>query len=629
MVTARQAPVKSARRGTAWIVPLAGLVGLMLVAAQCYDQPVVIRGFAVFPVSGEAPLEVSASFILNDAAITAADCTIDFGDSSQVVTILDCLDFTETVEHVYVGPGEYTVRLQVRTNLLADPISARAQREVTVFEPGTARELVVELVSVDGGTGKVVSDGGDIECSNSTAPGFPAAACSALFLVGAQVELSAIPAPGSTFVGWDGDGTGTTTRLVVMDDDKAVTATFRGEDPDPEPNNKITVEVVDGFGDWLEPQVLAVQTGTGGWSTLEASETGRYAFVLPEGDATYAVTVRCDDGQIKTFLLTPEETTSLVVPCPSPTTVPDPVSYAVSYSGMGELGSGSTYLGRLYGPTGQIGIGSGEASGFTVANQPSTPHDIILTGDIDGDRLGAKIERDFVPFQNALVSFEFTAADRATAATLNPYTAPVGFSSLLDVIFCSEGGTCITVGSGDQAGGSYATLPFAADGDLYAADAFAQGGIAYVRDAQVFVAAELQTVEFVPPWDAFVGPTPAAFPTFTGLNHLSEHPELRGYAVLLAWQSQGGANRVWRHFVGETYLSLTVEDASFSTPDLTGVSGLEDLEPRAAVSYAVGAVLLDTEVEEFLSYRGPSTFIPLLGGLRLREAGVLGGFQVP
>ncbi|MBI5381124.1 MAG: putative Ig domain-containing protein [Opitutae bacterium] len=43
---------------------------------------------------------------------------------------------------------------------------------------------------------------------------------------GTVVTLTATAASGSTFAGWSGDGTGSTTRLVTMDGNKSVTATF-------------------------------------------------------------------------------------------------------------------------------------------------------------------------------------------------------------------------------------------------------------------------------------------------------------------------------------------------------------------------------------------------------------------
>jgi hypothetical protein len=53
--------------------------------------------------------------------------------------------------------------------------------------------------------------------------------CTHLFPVDTAVTLSAVPAAGSTFVGWQGEGcTGTGTCTVTMNQEKAVTAVFDG-----------------------------------------------------------------------------------------------------------------------------------------------------------------------------------------------------------------------------------------------------------------------------------------------------------------------------------------------------------------------------------------------------------------
>lgn len=46
------------------------------------------------------------------------------------------------------------------------------------------------------------------------------------YAAGTIVTLTATPATGSSFAGWSGDGTGSTTRTVTMDGNKSVTATF-------------------------------------------------------------------------------------------------------------------------------------------------------------------------------------------------------------------------------------------------------------------------------------------------------------------------------------------------------------------------------------------------------------------
>jgi Divergent InlB B-repeat domain len=59
--------------------------------------------------------------------------------------------------------------------------------------------------------------------------------CAATYAQGSEVTLKAIPASGSTFAGWSGEGcSGTGSCLVTVEADAAVTATFQA-DPEPPP----------------------------------------------------------------------------------------------------------------------------------------------------------------------------------------------------------------------------------------------------------------------------------------------------------------------------------------------------------------------------------------------------------
>lgn len=80
----------------------------------------------------------------------------------------------------------------------------------------TMRTLTV--VKSGGGSGTVTSDPAGIDCGSD---------CSASFANGTSVTLTATPAPGSTFAGWDSAGcSGTGTCTVSMDQAREVTATF-------------------------------------------------------------------------------------------------------------------------------------------------------------------------------------------------------------------------------------------------------------------------------------------------------------------------------------------------------------------------------------------------------------------
>ena len=78
--------------------------------------------------------------------------------------------------------------------------------------------LATLTVSAAGaGTGTVTSSVGGIDCGST---------CSAAYATDALVTLTPTPAPGSTFIGWSGDCTGTGPCTVEMAQPRSVTATF-------------------------------------------------------------------------------------------------------------------------------------------------------------------------------------------------------------------------------------------------------------------------------------------------------------------------------------------------------------------------------------------------------------------
>lgn len=81
--------------------------------------------------------------------------------------------------------------------------------------PPVDRTLTVALGGTGGGT--VMSQPTGIDCGSD---------CTETYTDGTVVELTAIPASGSTFAGWAGDCGGTGTCQATLDADRSVTATF-------------------------------------------------------------------------------------------------------------------------------------------------------------------------------------------------------------------------------------------------------------------------------------------------------------------------------------------------------------------------------------------------------------------
>jgi hypothetical protein len=75
----------------------------------------------------------------------------------------------------------------------------------------------LSVTKAGSGSGTVTSSPAGIDCGST---------CSASFLEGTMVTLTATPVANSTFTGWSGACSGTGTCTVTMDQDRAVTATF-------------------------------------------------------------------------------------------------------------------------------------------------------------------------------------------------------------------------------------------------------------------------------------------------------------------------------------------------------------------------------------------------------------------
>ena len=74
----------------------------------------------------------------------------------------------------------------------------------------------------------------------SSSPAFDCGTqCTESIAANAKVQLRAVPAPGSTFAGWQGECSGTGDCTLTMDTDRDVTATFSTSGPPP--TGRITV----------------------------------------------------------------------------------------------------------------------------------------------------------------------------------------------------------------------------------------------------------------------------------------------------------------------------------------------------------------------------------------------------
>jgi len=113
------------------------------------------------------------------------------------------------------GTGGCTVTMTQAQNVTAQFASSTS----------TPAARTLSVVKQGGGSGTVTSSPGGINCG---------ADCSESYTDGTSVTLSATPAAGSTFAGWDGEGcSGTGTCTVTMSQARTVSATFGVQQPAP------------------------------------------------------------------------------------------------------------------------------------------------------------------------------------------------------------------------------------------------------------------------------------------------------------------------------------------------------------------------------------------------------------
>ena len=100
------------------------------------------------------------------------------------------------------------------------------QHQLVTAEFLGPRLLAVNLISTENGGGSVQIVPSGAVCG--VGPGFPAFPCNGSFKPGTPVQLTAVEAPDSVFVGWGGACTGTGTCIVSMTQHQVVTAEFLG-----------------------------------------------------------------------------------------------------------------------------------------------------------------------------------------------------------------------------------------------------------------------------------------------------------------------------------------------------------------------------------------------------------------
>ena len=166
----------------------------------------VLASLAASPAAGAVGFDASATTTPNSGA-SIVSYAWDWGDGSSNS------GSSPMAAHAYAGPGTRVV-----TMVATDSSGASGAQFLSV----TTRNL-----SVTAANGHVTSAPAGISCASS---------CSANFLDGATVSLTATPAAGFAFTGWSGDCAGQgATCVVTMNAARSTAASFTATAPPPSP----------------------------------------------------------------------------------------------------------------------------------------------------------------------------------------------------------------------------------------------------------------------------------------------------------------------------------------------------------------------------------------------------------
>ena len=177
------------------------------------DQVFTVQNTRGGTVTGTA--SVSAPFSI----VSGSPFTLVGAGATQTVTVR----FAPTTSVLASTNVSFSADGDTRSSLVTGTgVSTTSTSTLTVASTGagsgTTSISTLAVSSTGAGSGTVTSSPAGISCG---------ATCSASFTNGAAVTLTAVPAAGSTFTGWSGNGcSGTGTCTVTVNTATSVTATF-------------------------------------------------------------------------------------------------------------------------------------------------------------------------------------------------------------------------------------------------------------------------------------------------------------------------------------------------------------------------------------------------------------------
>jgi uncharacterized repeat protein (TIGR01451 family) len=173
--------------------------------------------------AGTASITLSGAIGNGEQFPVGETVSISIGSVTQQVTIGNAGAFSTTfpttalagsstpypITYTYAGDGTFTPATNSSTTLTV---------------AGTPSQFTLTVTDIGTGNGAVTDNLQQIDCI--TAAGVQSGTCSANYTAGTPVTLTATPSGNTTFAGWGGACSGTTTCAVTMNSVQSVTASF-------------------------------------------------------------------------------------------------------------------------------------------------------------------------------------------------------------------------------------------------------------------------------------------------------------------------------------------------------------------------------------------------------------------
>ncbi len=375
------------------------------------------------------------------------------------------------------------------------------------------------------------------------------------------------------------------------------------------PGTKVTVRVETAMGQPSLPLSVAYQVEDGDWEWLQPDKDASYGFYVPSGSERYGVAVRCGGlkgsmapsyAKAALYQLTTGDTTEPVFVCPADEQEADA---SLSYDASGVTGAQSVMTFQQSHAWWMLGTSS--SRDFSLPPQSSA--DLLFTAySTNGyprhsDLLAARLLRNIDVVEGATITLSLDDGGLVSWANVRPFSLPsASWSGSYKVGVISAGGVVAwaALGSGDEAGGTYARIANAAASDSYVLHAKANDNVTPSKELH------LEYINFLSATSAgdlavhFPDPLPESYEADGSSGH---------WRFSLDYPEDAIGLRVTVARFGEAKLDVWASTAwlqglsSYTPPDLSPITGFGAFDSPAEGQWELCSIEGGTTFGELLS----------------------------